>query len=149
MGMLFMQTGMAIDTAWAAHLGVKERGLDITGDVALKTALTLAEKQSILWLQVLGEKMTKIGAGSFWNDVTQKAPSKEERAEEYFLRVKIKAGDSGNAGTDADVRVKFDDEAEQLADYSPNVSHFWATTTTKKAPKRLMRSAPSRRCHKK
>ncbi|HEX9996926.1 MAG TPA: hypothetical protein VGB45_07275, partial [Abditibacterium sp.] len=47
------------------------------------------------------------------------APSKEERAEEYFLRVKIKAGDSGNAGTDADVRVKFDDEAEQLADYSP------------------------------
>ncbi|HEX8463633.1 MAG TPA: hypothetical protein VF627_03360 [Abditibacterium sp.] len=143
--LIFMQPGMAIDNGWAAHLGVKERGLDISGDVALKTTLGLAEKQSVLWLQLLGEKMNKIGAGSFWNDVTQQAPSVEDRyaqfedfkkfpyqflsageypasasnREEFFLRVNIKTGSAGNAGTDADIKAMFDQGAERLADYSP------------------------------
>jgi hypothetical protein len=147
-GLLFMEPGMAIDNSWGAPLGVKERGLtDLTAEQALKTTLTLAEEQSRQWLKVLGEKMKKVGAEQFWNDVMTQAPDPETRylqfedytkfpyqflsagnypppsahnRDEYFLRVKIKTGNDKNAGTDADVKATWgDDTAYTLLDYSP------------------------------
>ncbi|BCM93378.1 hypothetical protein IAD21_05269 [Abditibacteriota bacterium] len=153
---LFVHPGINVDNLWSAEIGVKERGLtDITGQQALDTALTLAQRQSLQWLTTIEKAMVKAGpeAVAFWNRLKTEAPPEAERhaqfedyskfpyqflstgpyppevnnAPEYYLRLKIKTGDSANAGTDADIRLKVDGaEKPFLLDYTPGKNFILA-----------------------
>lgn len=140
--------GMALDSRWAAAVGVRIRGLEdeLSGDAAFELALALAQRQSVRWLRELEAAMIANGAGDFWNRVkSAEASQREQEYEKYhrfvyqflsagpypppldggtpadqgfYLRVRLKTSDDTFAGTDADIYLTADGR-EHLLDYLP------------------------------
>lgn len=137
--------GMNLDARWSAAIGVRVRGLtDVNGGQAFDLARGLAMKASEQWLQIVEEKLEKMGFGSYLNQL-KNAPTttRQEQMyegfgnfpyqfisagtyppdlrtpeEEWYLRVQIRTGTSPGAGTDADIYLEADGR-RFLLDYTP------------------------------
>ena len=139
--------GIALDSTWAAAVGVKVRGLtDLTGDQAFNLAYSLALRQSVIWLQGLEGAMRVNGGEAFWNRIKSGEDSARQgeyetyhrfpyqflsagpyppsivgtgRSDEgFYLRVRLKTSRDTHAGTDADIYLKAGGK-EFLLDYLP------------------------------
>ncbi|KGM03410.1 hypothetical protein Q760_04030 [Cellulomonas cellasea DSM 20118] len=138
--------GIALDSTWQAEIGVQVRGLtDISGKDLFKAATDLARSTSSQWLELLGARMTSLGAGEFWDQVrtaTLPAADRErqfeefhrfpygfaavgpypppvnEQADEWYLRVRLVTGRDPGAGTDSDIVVHAGGRSDVL-DYMP------------------------------
>lgn len=140
--------GMNLDARWSANIGVRVRGLtDITGAKAFDTARGLAQKASEEWLEIVDEKLEKMGFGAYLNqlkkanDTTMKEKQYEEYhrfpfqflsagtyppdlrtpEEEWYLRVQTRTGTDRGAGTDSDIYLEADGK-RFLLDYLPRAN---------------------------
>ncbi len=143
--------GIALDSRWVANIAVQVRGVtDVTGEQLFETALALAERTSVQWLQILEAQMNALGAGEFWQRVKSTGYPLAQRTRQYeiynclpytflsagqyptlafrpagdnqwFLRLRLKTGSQMGAGTDADIVLE---AARQrfLLDYMPRAN---------------------------
>ncbi|MDW8320345.1 MAG: hypothetical protein RMM08_03185 [Armatimonadota bacterium] len=76
--------GIALDSRWMANIAVQVRGVtDVTGEQLFETALKLAERTSVQWLQILEAQMNALGAGEFWQKVKTTGYDEDERTKQY------------------------------------------------------------------
>ena len=66
---LWVQPGINVDSRWQAELGVRERGLAISGTEAFETAYQLAFRTSCQWLHIRDHVMDDAGLTRFWDRV--------------------------------------------------------------------------------
>lgn len=71
-GILFIKEGINVDNRWLASVGVRQRGIELTGDEAFELAYGLALRTSCQWLHVLDHAMERAGLGGFWLEVKTK-----------------------------------------------------------------------------
>lgn len=147
--------GIALDNRWVANIAVQVRGVtDVTGEQLFETALALAERTSVQWLQILEAQMNALGAGDFWQKVKTTGYAQGERTKQYehynkvpytflsagqyptppfreagdnqfFLRIRLKTGTQTGSGTDADVYLEAGGQ-RFLLDYMPRANPLLA-----------------------
>lgn len=147
--------GIALDSRWVANIAVQVRGVtDVTGEQLFEIALTLAERTSVQWLQILEAQMDALGAGEFWRKVKNSGFSLEERTRQYerynqmpytflsagqyptpavraagddqfFLRVRLRTASQLGSGTDADIYLEAAGQ-KFLLDYMPRANPILA-----------------------
>lgn len=64
-----MSAGITLDSRWQAAVGVRERGIELTGDEAFEIATGLAQRSSSQALESLGSDLAQAGYGSWWDRV--------------------------------------------------------------------------------
>ncbi len=147
--------GIALDSRWVANIAVQVRGVtDVTGEQLFETALALAERTSVQWLQILEAQMNALGAGEFWQRVKSSGFALNERTKQYehynkmpytflsagqyptpafraagddqfFLRVRLKTASQAGSGTDADIYLEAGGQ-KFLLDYMPRANPILA-----------------------
>lgn len=131
------QRGIAADFIHDAKGSAGKKAFDLTYKLALN--------QSVQWLQTLERAMIKANAGDFWNKVKntkagiadrtaqyehynqfpytfmsagEYPPKNVARADEWFLRVRVKTANDRNSGTDSDIQLRAGGKLFDL-DYMP------------------------------
>ncbi|MGC8785600.1 MAG: hypothetical protein ACP5RN_14605, partial [Armatimonadota bacterium] len=147
--------GIALDSRWVANIAVQVRGVtDVTGEQLFETALALAERTSVQWLQILEAQMNALGAGEFWRKVKSTGFAPNERTRQYehynkmpytflsagqyptpafrvagddqfFLRVRLRTASQVGSGTDADIYLEAGGQ-KFLLDYMPRANPILA-----------------------
>lgn len=136
--------GIAMDNTWISEIGIKQRGLSISGIDGFTIAKTLAVEASRQWLRTLSKVMYDMGHSDFWRRVRTAALATRREAEfeqfnkfpyqfmsagpypattdkGYYLRVRLQTSHSSKSGTDADITLIAGGKSFVL-DYMPNAN---------------------------
>lgn len=76
-GVVWVEPGINVDSRWMAEIGVRVRGLTISGQEAFETAYRLACRSSCQWLHILEHVMADADLQEFWQAVKTQGTTRE------------------------------------------------------------------------
>lgn len=68
-GVVWVKPGVNVDSRWQADVGVRERGLSISGAEGFEAAYELAARSSCQWLHILDHVMEEADLARWWSAV--------------------------------------------------------------------------------